>query len=196
MKNPGQQVIVGFTEGSTDAFQLIYKRYHRTLYHFVKQLTDDTFEAEDIVAETFVKLWNLRSKFETEVNIKAFLYITARNASLNFLRYRSRQQENRKELYYLHKEEGFSENEIPLELQLLGLIQNTLDELPNRQQQIMRMILFEGLNDQEIAHRLNKNLRTVQNLKNIAVNYLRVNVDKKELSATVLIFYIMTQYLD
>ena len=188
MKNPGPQIIVGFKEGNTNSFQTVYKMYHRALYNFVKQLTDDALEAEDIVAETFVKLWKIKDRFETYNNIKAFLYITARNASLNFLRYRKNQVENKKEFVYLQNE-AFEPNEVPVKLQLLELIQHTLEELPVRQQEIMRMILFEGLNDKEVAERLNKNPKTVRNLKAEAVNRLRVTLDRKELAYTLLIIY-------
>lgn len=188
MKNPGPQLIVGFKEGNTTAFQTVYKMYHRALYYFVKQLTDDSLEAEDIVAETFVKLWNIKERFETDNNIKAFLYITARNAGLNFLRYRKNQVENKKEFVYLQSE-AFEQNEIPIKLHLLELIQDTLEELPVRQQEIMRMILFEGLNDKEVAERLNKNPKTVRNLKAEAVNRLRVTLDRKDLAFTLLVIY-------
>jgi RNA polymerase sigma-70 factor (ECF subfamily) len=188
MKNPGPQIIVGFKEGNANAFHAVYKMHYRALYNFVKQLTDDTLEAEDIVAETFVKLWNIKDRFETDNNIKAFLYITARNASLNYLRYRKNQVANKKEFVYLHSE-TFEPNEVPVKLQLLELIQHTLEELPVRQQQIMRMILFEGLNDKEVAERLNKNPKTVRNLKAEAVNRLRVTLDRNELAYTLLIIY-------
>jgi RNA polymerase sigma-70 factor (ECF subfamily) len=162
--------------------------HHRALYNFVKQLTEDPMEAEDIVAETFVKLWNLRAKFETDINIKAFLYITARNASLNYIRYRKTQHEHRKAFVYIN-EETFHPDEISVELNLLEMIQKALDQLPPRQRQIMKMILFEGLTDDEVAERLNKSPKTVRNLRNIAINYLRLNLDRKEFVTTLLLVY-------
>lgn len=188
MMNATHQIIDGFKEGRADAFRTVYTMYHRALYNFVKQLTEDPMEAEDIVAETFVKLWNLKSKFETDNNIKAFIYITARNASLNFLRYRKKQVENRREFVYIN-EETFHPNEISVELHLLEMIQRALDQLPPRQQEIMKMILFEGLTDDEVAERLNKSPKTVRNLKNIAINYLRLNMDRKEFVTTLMLVY-------
>lgn len=189
MKNPGHLYIAGFKEGNPDAFKLVYKRYHRALCYFVNKLTGDTLESEDIVAETFVKLWNIKHNgFETENNIKAFLYITARNASLNFLRSRKRLDENSKEFVYLHEEKSLP-FEIPMELQLVELVQNALNQLPYRQQEIMRMILFEGLSDEDVAERLNKSPKTVRNLKAVAVNYLRLNLDKKEFVTTLMLIY-------
>jgi len=189
MMSPAHQLIDGFKEGRADAFHAVYKMHHRPLYNFVRQLTDDPMEAEDIVAETFVKLWNLRAKFETDTNIKAFIYITARNASLNFLRYRKKQDENRQAFVYVNEEGVFHPDEISAELRLLEMIQKALDQLPPRQQEIMKMILFEGLTDDEVAERLNKSPKTVRNLKNIAINYLRLNLDRKEFVTTLLLIY-------
>ena len=187
--SPAHQIIDGFKEGRADAFRTVYTMHHRPLYNFVKKLTEDPMEAEDIVAETFVKLWNLKAKFETDINIKAFIYITARNASLNFLRYRKKQDENRKAFVYANEEEAFHPDEISVELQLLEMIQKALDQLPPRQQEIMKMILFEGLTDDQVAERLNKSPKTVRNLKNIAINYLRLNMDRKEFVTTLLLVY-------
>ena len=53
----------------------------------------------------------------------------------------------------------------------------------------MKMILFEGLTDDEVAERLNKSPKTVRNLKNIAINYLRLNLDRKEFVTTLLLIY-------
>jgi len=189
MMSPAHQIIDGFKEGRADAFRTVYTMHHRPLYNFVKKLTEDPMEAEDIVAETFVKLWNLKAKFETDINIKAFIYITARNASLNFLRYRKKQDENRKAFVYANEEEAFHPDEISVELQLLEMIQKALDQLPPRQQEIMKMILFEGLTDDQVAERLNKSPKTVRNLKNIAINYLRLNMDRKEFVTTLLLVY-------
>jgi RNA polymerase sigma-70 factor (ECF subfamily) len=55
-------------------------------------------DGEDLVKDTFVKLWQTHADFDTPQNIKAFLYITTRNACLNFLRYLQVKESSRKEL--------------------------------------------------------------------------------------------------
>ena len=185
MKNPGHQIITGFKEGSLTAFQGIYAKYYRPLYFFVKQLVNDSQEAEDIVAETYVKLWNMRANFETEQNIKAFLYITCRNASLNCLSYRKRIAVHHKNIlnsldeeeYILHQESYSG---------LMKQIELAIEKLPEKQQEVMKMILIEGLTDEEIAERLNKNPKTVRNQKNAAIHVLRLNLDKKKMEAATL----------
>ena len=190
MKNPGHHIVTGFKEGSLQAFQGIYAKYYRPLYFFVKQLVNDSQEAEDIVAETYVKLWNMRANFETEQNIKAFLYITCRNASLNCLNYRKRIALHHKNiLHFLDEEEFISHQESFAEL--MQQIEGAIEKLPDKQQEVMKMILIEGLTDEEIADRLNKTPKTVRNQKNAAIHILRTGLEKKKLVITILFLLVL-----
>jgi len=185
MKNPGPHYIAGFKEGNVEVFQRIFHKYYRPLYFFVKQLLDDAHEAEDIVSETFLKLWNMKHNFETEQNIKAFLYITCRNASLNCLSYRKRITSHHKEILHTLTEEEFISHQEGYS-ELLQQLETAIAALPDKQQEVMKMILFEGLTDEEIAERLNKTEKTVRNQKNTAIHHLRINLDNKKMITAVL----------
>lgn len=190
MKNPGHQYIAGFKEGNVDVFQNVFRKYHRPLYFFVKQLLSDPHEAEDIVSETFLKLWKMKANFETEQNIKAFLYITCRNASLNCLNYRKRITIHHKEiLHTLSEEEYISHQQSYAEI--LQELELAIGKLPDKQQEVMKMILFEGMTDEEIAGRLNKTEKTVRNQKNTAIHLLRINLDNKKMVTAVLLLLVL-----
>jgi len=60
MEQPGDDLIVKFNQGDTEAFTVLYTRYYYTLYNFVKRFIPDREDAEDLTAEVFVKLWKLR----------------------------------------------------------------------------------------------------------------------------------------
>ena len=185
MKNPGHHIIAGFKEGSLTAFQGVYHKYYRPLYFFVKQLVNDSQEAEDIVAETYVKLWNMKANFETEQNIKAFLYITCRNTSLNCLNYRKRIATHHKNILHTLDEEEYILHQESYS-GLMKQIELAIEKLPDKQQEVMKMILIEGLTDDEIAERLNKTPKTVRNQKNAAIHILRTNLEKKKMVITTL----------
>lgn len=202
MKNPGIDIIVGLNIGDETVFQAVFKKYHHALYFFVRRLTDDRVEAQDIVSETMAKLWRLRENFRTEANVKAFLFITARNASLDFLRFRKKKQgktgEILQELIHANAnvENLIAEVEPIYEADLVGTVIAALEDLPAKQREVLEMIIYEGLNDQEVAARLNKSTKTVQNLKSIAVGYLRSNIDHNKLSPAVsLTFYCLLSQL-
>ena len=69
-----------FTRGEQKGFSAVYSLYYQQIRYFTYKLTNNNMqEAEDITITTFVKLFRLHKNFSTQANIKAFLYITARN---------------------------------------------------------------------------------------------------------------------
>ena len=171
MKNLSSDLITQFKGGSTQAFSKIYNYYYRPLYFFARRLVTDTQEAEDIVAESFIKLWNKHTDFQTLQNVKAFLYIATRNACFNFLKSSQTQSSTHKELFYLSDEdECIFQHEVTTEL--LHLLHTDIERLPPKRRKIVKMIL-EGFTDKQIADKLNITSKTVRNQKANAIQLLR-----------------------
>ncbi|WP_207514015.1 RNA polymerase sigma-70 factor [Longitalea luteola] len=176
MKNPGHHIIAGFQQGSKEAFAAVYHMHYSRLYGFIKKLIDDREEAQDITAETFVKLWKLHANFATQENIKAFLYITARNACMDYLRYRQRQTANQQEFGYVL---GQLEEQMPtandeIKTEVLKQIHLEIEQLPTQCKRIFKMAWLEGKKNAAIAMELALTEQTVRNQKARAVKILRV----------------------
>ncbi|HWV64832.1 sigma-70 family RNA polymerase sigma factor, partial [Chitinophaga sp.] len=90
-----------FRLGENDGTVLLYEKYYKGLVYFARQIVDHAGEAEDIVQECMVKLFNRRGDFEELSKIKSFLYVSVRNACLNYLKQQDRQRISQKELLYL-----------------------------------------------------------------------------------------------
>src|SRR5687767_5022335 len=75
-------IIEDFKKGSTRALNYIYNLFYNPLCYFAGQLVSKE-EAEDIVTDTFVKLWLKHEDFHSLQGIKAFLYIAVRNSCLD-----------------------------------------------------------------------------------------------------------------
>ena len=71
-------------------FQDLYESYAPEVYRFVFWLARDSFEAEDITSETFIRAWTKNSRIRTET-LKAYLFTIARNVFLEQHRNRKRQ---------------------------------------------------------------------------------------------------------
>ena len=178
--------ITGFAQGNTEAFKRIYELYQKRLLFFVKQLVTDPEEAEDIVSETFLKLWHMKANFETENKIKAFLYISCKNSSINSLNYRKRIHSHHKNILHALSEEDFISHQEAYS-EIMHQLEAAIGKLPLKQQDVIKMVLFEGLTDEEIAQRLNKTEKTVRNQKNTAIQLLRANIAKRALTLILLI---------
>jgi len=163
-------IIIGLKEGDTIAFADIYKLYYTRLIFFAKQLVADKSEAEDIVSGVFVKLWQKHTDFDSLVNVKAFLYIAVRNASFDFLKYARRQSVNKKDFAYWTDDKEEEIIHLMLKSELLQEIVTEIHKLPPQYQAVCELSFFEGLPNHEIADRLGISIKTVRNIKALAVN--------------------------
>ena len=69
-----------------ETFKKVFLPYHQKLYRIAYRIVQNSDNAEDIVQETFIKLWNKRHDMQTIDNTEAFAIIILRNTSLDFLR--------------------------------------------------------------------------------------------------------------
>ena len=175
MEQPDNDLISQFNHGDAEAFTAIYNKYYLTLYYFVNKFLPEREDAEDITADVFVKLWKLRANFDNIKNIEAFLYITGRNACLDYLRHLQRQHEKQKELLHVLLQEPadgiLQEN---LKAEILKSIHKEIDSLPRSCRRVFKMAYLEGLTNGQIAETLKINNQSVRNHKQRAIKLLRI----------------------
>ena len=175
MEQPENDLIVQFNQGDTEAFTAIYNKYFSTLYYFVKRFVPEREDAEDITADVFVKLWSLRANLNSIKNIEAFLYITGRNACLDFLRHIQRRGMRQKELLHAllqEKEEGQLTEDV--KTLVLKAIYEEIEKLPRSCRAVFKMAYLDGLSNGQIAEALSINNQSVRNHKLRAVKILRI----------------------
>ncbi|NSL87390.1 RNA polymerase sigma factor [Chitinophaga solisilvae] len=169
--------------GDTKALSYFFNNYYPPLCLFATRLIGETGAAEDIAGESFVKLWDRRTDFQTEQNIKAFLYITTRNACMDFYRKSQRQAQSKKDLTYIigddMEDETVMENEM-IRAAVLGEIYKEIENLPLRARQIFKLSYIDGMKNQEIADEMGIAINTVKNQKARAIQLLRGMMLKKD----------------
>jgi RNA polymerase sigma-70 factor (ECF subfamily) len=181
-------IISGFHKGNSRAFDLLFDMFFPALCYFANKLIEDRQEAEDIVLDTFQKLWARREHFETMPNIKAFLYITVRNTCLNYLRHRETQRKRTRELVKLlpdRFEEDAEQQRIRAEV--MKNIYSEIEKLPKKCREVFELIYFEGMKANEIAEQLQISESTVRNQKVRALQLLKTALSGREL----LVLYII-----
>lgn len=171
--------IADFQNGRVDAFRYVFDLYYDTIHLFAYNLVKSEGEARDISTETFIKVWKLHKNFESLSSIKSFLYITARNASLDYLRAMQRQRIAHQEIRYLEKEEDV-ENEM-VAAEVFHELSRQIEELPPQCQKIFKLIYFKNLSTAEVAGQLNITNQNVLNQKARAIEILRFRLVKKAL---------------
>lgn len=169
------ELIRRFSTGEPAAFRALYKQLYLPVLRFVQQWVGNTQDAEELTADTFVKLWNNRERFETLEYIRAFLHVTARNACINFLKQLKVKTARQKELVeqsVVDTAPDFALQQIRQEL--MKLIYTEVEQMPKKMKEIFLLSYSEGLKPSEIALRLNLSVQTVQNQKANAIRLLKI----------------------
>jgi RNA polymerase sigma-70 factor (family 1) len=174
-------LLCSFRTGESDAFKAIYDMLYRPLYHFANRYVKDIEQAEDIIAESFIVLWQKRTEFQTLKGITAFLYTIIRNASLNHLRKIRRRVASNKELTYLFESrELFQSMEaIKTDLVHYSLIEGA--RLPSEMKKVFQLLYMEGFSAVEVADKLSLSVDTVRVQKRNAIQRVRESLTKKGL---------------
>ena len=177
-----------FVEGDRHDFKHVYELYYSMVYAFVFSLVKTEAEAQDIVSDSFVKLWKLRTNFKNLNNIKGFLLITARNASFDYLRHLQRLRAAHKEILHLSGEEE-AKNEM-IDAIVFSELNRQIEGLPARCKEIFELLFFHKLTSSQVAQELKISRQTVLNQKANAVRLLRSALLKKALiPATVMMIF-------
>lgn len=146
------------------AFDAIYNMYCHKLHQFVFMYLKQEEDAEEIVQEVFIKIWQSRSKIDVYASFESFLFTIAYNATMSLLR--KRMTETKSKEYLKSLQQIDSAEKIIDEIQFKELsqkVQNLLEQLTPRQKEIYLLSREEGLSHEEIARKLNISVSTVNN---------------------------------
>lgn len=190
MQNQRDDLIVRFTKGEVAAFNELYKLFHQRIFVFCSYLVP-TEDAEDITADIFTRLWKLRSDLNSIQNIRAFLYVSARNACFNRLRDLKAKVKREKELANLTENEEQLTILSEIESDVITRIKEEIEKLPENCKQVFTLSYFEGYKNPEIAERLSINEKTVRNLKSIALKTIKAMFLNKNMQLSIFtLFYV------
>lgn len=182
-------LLARFIRGDAEAFNDIYTHNYLRVFQYARRFIPEREDAEDLTADTFVKLWERRAQFESLNNIEAFLHITVRNGCLDFLRRLRVKADKREELQrrlIANLDGDFAREEILAAF--MDLIYEEVKMLPPKMREIFLLSYKEGLKPAEIAERLNLSAQTVRNQKTNAVSLLRLALANKPLLLALLFF--------
>lgn len=174
-KQSDRQLISSIQQGELRAFDELYGRYARKVLAYAKTFFWDKTEAEEVVQEVFVKVWETRAKLDPELNFSAFLHTCVKNKIYNKLKAQKKTVfVPDTELETLadeaaEEEQGARESRRQVAFQLLGL-------LPPVQQNIFTLSKLEGRSHQEIADMLNISIRTVEHHIYLAKKQLKTQL--------------------
>ncbi|HEY0150637.1 MAG TPA: sigma-70 family RNA polymerase sigma factor [Longimicrobium sp.] len=173
-------VVAAFLDGEKRAFAELVERYQTRLLNFVYRTTGDRERAEDLVQETFIRVYRHLHRFDQSKKFSTWVYTIASNLAKNELRNRSR---NPLVLFQTIKKNWDADSR-PLEWEdntyrpddlfrkrhLKSMVENTVDQLPEHHRTVFILREMEGKTYEEIADITGANLGTVKSRLNRARN--------------------------
>lgn len=162
-------------------FDSIYINNFSRLFLFAKEYVLFDEEAENIVQDIFLMLWEKREALRVDVSLTAYLFTLVKNKCIDFLRHQMVEQmysENVKHEYNeelnvkLFALESFDHN-FSSEEDIETLLRNAIGKLPERCRLIFIKSRIEGKKYKEIAEELNLSVNTVEGQISIALKKLR-----------------------
>jgi len=142
-------------EKRNNAFEMLIKKYQQKIYWHIRKMVIDHDDADDVLQETFIKVWQGLQNFRGDAQLYTWIYRIATNESLNFLQKKRRHNhvpiENDDSSDLLNTLESsvsqdyISGDDIQLKLQKALLL------LPDKQRLVFNMKYYEDMKYEEIA---------------------------------------------
>lgn len=136
------------------------------LFRLALRITQNRFEAEDVVQETMLKVWKGRSEWDKIDNIEAYCLTVCRNLSLDKMRHMDNQVQNI-EQESEPADQSYSANpeEQAVQHDRLQLVRQLISQLPEKQRTCMQLRDVEG-----------KSYRDIANIIGISEEQVKVNI--------------------
>lgn len=162
------------------AFELVFKQYREKLYYFAVGYLHSQAEAEEIIQNVFVSLWENRDMLNENYPIRSFLYKVTVNHIYNYFKHELIKQKYADHISIQTGDDNNTEESLFMD-DLQYLIDSLVDELPSRQQAIYKLSRHDGLSHAEIASNLGISIRSVENQIYRALKFIRGKLKQESL---------------
>lgn len=174
-----EALMIRIARGDSQALELLYDRYARTVYGTALRILRNPELAEDIVQETFWRVWRRSSTFESgRGQVASWVFGIARHLSIDELRrQRSRpQQVSDQPDRSVLRDRVDSQMDVAtraLEAEQRQVITSALSLLPDEQREVIELAYFGGLSQREIADGLQRPIGTIKTRVRLGLQKLR-----------------------
>ncbi|MDX1638804.1 MAG: sigma-70 family RNA polymerase sigma factor [Balneolaceae bacterium] len=154
--------------GDTTALEALYDLYKSLLFGMIISIVNNREEAEDLLQEVFMNIWEKAHTFDGERgNVYSWIVTLTRNRAID--RLRSKGYKTQQKTATTVNKPGFSlqgDQYDPLETTIISdraeLVQQALEQIPEKQREVIKVAYYGGMTQSEIAEHLDIPLGTVK----------------------------------
>jgi len=157
--------------GSKEAFEQIYRQYYNPVISFLSSILPSIDDCKDIYQDLFIYIWINHQKINPERNFKSYLFTSARNMALNFLR-------NRKNISYediplIQVIEHMQPDDKIRAMDVQCIINSAVNKMPKQRRKIFILSRMDSLTNKEISQQLHITKNAVEKHITFALRNLR-----------------------
>ncbi|MDH6304094.1 RNA polymerase sigma-70 factor (family 1) [Parabacteroides sp. PF5-5] len=157
-------------------FDEIYVNNFYRLHRFAKEYVLFDEDAENIVQDVFMTLWEKRDILDVQLSITTYLFSLVKNKCIDHIRRKAVAEEYKQELNLKLKSLEDINHAFASQEDIERFITDAISKLPDRCREIFIKSRFEGKKYREIADEMNLSVNTVENQMSIALKKLRVEL--------------------
>ena len=182
-----KEIVDALHEGNENVFEQVFRFHYQRLCNYACSILNDIDEAEEVVQQMFLNVWEKRITIEITSSLKSYLYRAVHNACLNKLK-----QIKVRKLYadeHIQITEPVYEHtsQTILKTELEKQIHNAINKLPEQCRLVFKLSRFEEMKYAEIANHLDISVKTVENHMGKALKILREQL-KEYLPVIIMLF--------
>lgn len=158
--------------GDKKAFEALFDRYYSYLCLYATQYVKNNNEAGEIAQDVFVRFWEKRDELQINTSVKNYLFRSVKNQCLNFIQHNKIKNQYTQKILCEKKKYESRETDY-FEPGLIKKIEEAIQSLPEKRQEIFRLSREQGLKYREIAKKLDISIKTVETQMGLAIKTLR-----------------------
>jgi RNA polymerase sigma-70 factor (ECF subfamily) len=164
------ELLLAIKNGDHDAFKTFFEKHHSYLYHFLLKRGLAEQQAEDLVQQAFVMIWEKREEIDPQKSLRSYLFRIAYTRMLNVFRDTKKFDDNAE----FTQTEGSQETDRAVEARELGeAIEASISSMPEKRQAVFRLCFIQEFTYKEAAETLDVSVKTIENHMGLALKELR-----------------------
>lgn len=171
----------GIKAGDIGSFERLYRLMGRKIFLYAYSFLPCREDAEEIVHDVFIKIWEGRFRLNDNKSLQSYIYTIAKNATLDKIRKYNVDQLNLVNYFKNNQMHDFEVDE-QQNAKLLELVRELVEGMPYQRRKVFKLNKFDGMSQKSISEYLNISQGTVEKHISKAIQYLKDELEKKNVS--------------
>ncbi|MFO8021184.1 MAG: RNA polymerase sigma-70 factor [Perlabentimonas sp.] len=161
---------------NVEEFEKVFRKLYKPLCQYAYRFLLDMDSAEEIVQDLFYNYWKKRKTIAIETSLKSYLYQAVKHKCYKAINHEAVKEKYTFETKHSAESSNNATTNTVEAAELAQIIDDTLNQLPDRCRQVFELSRYEGLKYHEIAKKLSISIKTVEANMGKALRLFRINL--------------------